>query len=447
MKYKLLSMLFFLTGTFFGSACSDNDNGNATASASTLELLSVSPSEPAQVAPGIVLVTFEFNQDMWLLDKSRITINGKSTNAVAAVGKRVLMNVDAAEQQTYRVTLSAGAVRSVAGVVSNTDYTTSFTTCSLENKTPEAIRVLDFLKENYGKKVISGVMANVNWNMYEAVWVYQQTGKYPALNCFDYLHLKDSPADWIDYSDISVAKEWWNNNGLVAAMWHWNVPSYEGSSEYTSSTDKTTFDITKAAQEGTYENGIVKADLQKIAGYLLLLKEANIPIIWRPLHEAAGGWFWWGAKDAESYKKLWRMMYDTFTEKGLNNLIWVWTYEPGNGGNAWYPGDAYVDIVGRDVYNNSDQASFKAEYETLKALYPDKLVTLSECGNVAKMSEQWEAGAAWSWFMTWYDYERTKDPSSPEFQSAAHEHANKDWWNDILSKDYVITRDEMPSLK
>jgi len=89
---------------------------------------------------------------------------------------------------------------------------------------------------------------------------------------------------------------------------------------------ETDFDITKALQEGTRENEIIKADLEELAGYLLLLKQKNIPVIWRPLHEAAGKWFWWG-KDAASYKRLWKLVYETFKQKGLNNLIWVWTSE------------------------------------------------------------------------------------------------------------------------
>ena len=84
-----------------------------------------------------------------------------------------------------------------------------------------------------------------------------------------------------------------------------------------------------------------------MAGYLKLLHDANIPVIWRPLHEAAGGWFWWG-KNADSFKKLWIQMFDYFKAQGLNNLIWVWTSETGDA--DWYPGDAYVDIIGRDLY-------------------------------------------------------------------------------------------------
>lgn len=53
----------------------------------------------------------------------------------------------------------------------------------------EATKLLNYMKEIAGKQMLSGCMANVNWNINEALWVFQHTGKYPAINCFDYIHL------------------------------------------------------------------------------------------------------------------------------------------------------------------------------------------------------------------------------------------------------------------
>ncbi len=412
-----------------------------------MQLQSVSPTGDSQLNPGNVIVSFEFDQPIWLVDKSKITINGASTTSVAAVGNNVLINIDAVAGKTYQVVLSKESLQTLGGIVSTEDYRLTFEVNAALDKSPEAIKVMSFLEENFGRKIISGVMANDSWNINGAVWVYQQTGRWPAMNGFDYLHLPSSaPGSWIDYSDISVIQEWWNNNGLVTAMWHWEVPTYEGSTDYNSNPDKTNFDITLAVIPGTYEYDIVMSDMNKVANYLLLLKQANIPVIWRPLHEAAGGWFWWGAKDAESYKTLWRMMFDLFTEKGLNNLIWAWTYEP-LGGNDWYPGDSYVDAVGRDSYKTYTESIFVDEYGLMKRLYPTKLIALSECGSVAYIGSQWESGAMWSWFMTWYDYDRTADPSSTEFQKPDHMHANQAWWMQAFSHPDVISREDMPSLK
>ena len=43
------------------------------------------------------------------------------------------------------------------------------------------------------------------------------------------------------------------------------------------------------------------------------LRDADIPMLWKPLHEASSGWFWWGAKGAEAYKQLWYYLYNQFT--------------------------------------------------------------------------------------------------------------------------------------
>jgi mannan endo-1,4-beta-mannosidase len=312
----------------------------------------------------------------------------------------------------------------------------------VQNASKEAQNVFKFLQENYGSKIISATSANVDWNINEAEWVYKHTNIYPAMNCFDYIHLY---GNWINYTNTTVVENWWNNKGLVGAIWHWNVPTAQGANSYAFYTSDTSFDISQAIIDGTYENGIIKADFQKVADRLLLLKNKNIPVIWRPLHEASGGWFWWGAKGATPFKELWKMMFDYFQERGLNNLIWVWTSEIND--QSWYPGEQYVDIIGRDAYNKTAATTNYNEYNTLKSRYPDKMITLSECGNVTEISAQLNAGATWSWFMPWYDYERTNVPSSAAFNQTTHQYANIDFWLDAFADERVLSRDEMPNLK
>ena len=132
------------------------------------------------------------------------------------------------------------------------------------------------------------------------------------------------------------------------AGWHWRVPCVQGSAERhyspgegsvdpgTGKRTTTVFSAANATREGTWENEVVKTDLKKLAGYLKLLRDKGIPVIWRPLHEAAGNiynykngkaWFWWGNDGAEAYKKLWIYIFNYFKKEGINNLIWVWTTE------------------------------------------------------------------------------------------------------------------------
>lgn len=317
------------------------------------------------------------------------------------------------------------------------------------NPSKEAKNVYQFLLDNYQKRIISGSMAYVAWNTHEAELVYKATEKYPAMAVFDYIHLASSPANWIDYSKTKIVEAWWNANGLVGACWHWNVPKSEnaGTNDMTCDADKTTFSATKMFEEGTWENRLMKSDLEKIAGYLKLLQEKNIPVIWRPLHEAAGNiyeysngkaWFWWGNSGAETYKKLWIYMFDYFQSKGLNNLIWVWTAQTKD--DDFYPGDAYVDIIGRDLYNKTDASYLATQYKVITNSYPNKMLALSECGKVAKISSQWNAGSHWSFFTPWYDSRKANSLDG-------HEQADTQWWKDAMVQPNVITREQMPNLK
>ena len=102
------------------------------------------------------------------------------------------------------------------------------------------------------------------------------------------------------------------------------------------------------------------------------LKDKGIPVIWRPLHEAAGNiyepwhgdaWFWWGYDGAEVFKKLWIYMFEFFQAKGINNLIWVWN----NPRKEGYVGDDYCDIVTSDHYPPAHQhTSMKPALDNLK---------------------------------------------------------------------------------
>jgi len=315
----------------------------------------------------------------------------------------------------------------------------------------EAEALLQCLQRIEGEKTLSGTMANVNWNINEAKWVYQHTGKWPALNCFDYIHHPySSKGGWIDYTNINEVWNWHRQGGVVSIMWHWNVPANK-SGEYSfywgEESDKTTFDVRKIFEPASQEYKTMIKDIDIIISYLRLLKNRKIPVLWRPLHEAGGMWFWWG-RDAEACNELWRVMYKRFQDAGLDNIIWVWTQgsawnKPYSDGYKWYPGDEYVDIVSIDIYNNSYAANiYSTCYSFLRNSSPDKMVALTECGNVPNISKQWRAGCKWLFFMPWYDYTRTNKTNSTEFKSTDHSNCNADWWKEAFSNDYVLSRDD-----
>jgi mannan endo-1,4-beta-mannosidase len=103
---------------------------------------------------------------------------------------------------------------------------------------------------------------------------------------------------------------------------------------------------------------------------LKTLQDSGVVVLWRPLLEMNGGWFWWGNKDVAGFVAVWQHMFNYYTTtKGLHNLLWV--YAPNIGASTvlkYYPGDGYVDITGIDGYYNSPTALNIPEYAPMLTL-------------------------------------------------------------------------------
>lgn len=161
-------------------------------------------------------------------------------------------------------------------------------------------------------------------------------------------------------TDVEDALSFHERGGIVTFCWHWNAPVglYDTTEQpwwsgfYTEATD---FNVATALQDTTNANyTLLIRDIDAIATELKRLQEAGVPVLFRPLHEAEGGWFWWGAQGAEPAIKLWHIVYERLTEHhGLNNLVWVWNSVAAD----WYPGDDVVDIVSADSYTQGNGVS------------------------------------------------------------------------------------------
>lgn len=110
------------------------------------------------------------------------------------------------------------------------------------------------------------------------------------------------------------------------------------------------------------------AFLDLIAEYANQLDGA---LLFRPFHENTGSWFWWGKAfcDAETYKSVFKYTVEYLRDtKDVHNLLYV--YGPGSEAatvaeyGERYPGDAFVDMVGFDTYD--DKASNDESYTFLK---------------------------------------------------------------------------------
>lgn len=563
-KLNIKWMLSLIAAFTFASCDTDVDHDIPAVDAPVL--VSTTPeSGAAKVKTGEITIEVKYDKNIFFAtdNLSEIKFTGGELISADVLGASNILTVKVnvpGRETACSLSIPEGIVtgpnQMPAPAVSVQFSTVTLDKALVAASSAKAVKLYNYLLDNFETKTLSAMMANVAWNTEMSEKVYGWTGKYPAINCFDYVHLPASVAgaDWINYGDITPVKDWSDKGGIVAAMWHWNVPKkavgeasstriWEGEtvmpgdwsgnvqmtddaakavfadaqvgqvirvavkdvaagaqgsfknsgwSEIASGTDyfdisgdytlvitedvlkslqeggliigghdytavavylenngtaldpnkdyafykaDTEFDATNATVEGTWENKVFTEDLKNAAAYLKLLRDADIPVLWRPFHEAAGGWFWWG-KDAASFKSLWIAMFNYFKTEGLDNLIWVWTTE-GNDAD-WYPGDQYVDIVGRDVYNK-ETADCVSEYTSIAGNYGNKIVSLSECGTVGLISEQWASGARWSWFMPWYD--GTNEDGSPVV------HADEAWWKDAMSQEFVVSREELPSME
>ncbi|MDE6108847.1 MAG: glycoside hydrolase family 26 protein, partial [Muribaculaceae bacterium] len=246
-------------------------------------------------------------------------------------------------------------------------------------------------------------------------------------------------------------------------MWHGNVPTDEDAynnkdwNRYAFYCENTNFDINNALTEGTWENKVILEDIDQIAGYLGLLQDAGVPVIWRPLHEAAGShlynnpWFWWGRGGVEATKALWKLMYDRLVNvHGLNNLIWVWTAQWDKGYEApmaeAYPGNEYVDIVGIDSYRNpgEDDAAYigrlaESYYALNDMTGGKKMLAVSECGYMTELGKTLGT-TPWAWFMMW-NSDISDNPSEDGFGNST------EWIKTVFESQNVLNREGMPSLK
>lgn len=302
-----------------------------------------------------------------------------------------------------KITVKTGAK------ISNSTYNV---TSSLVNRnaTANTKKLYSFLKDSYGKYVITGQQCDggINGNEFKAI--KNLTGDYPALLGLDMMDYTPSrTAFGASSSAVEKAIEFANKGGVVTFCWHWNAPTeYLNSTANNSDgwwggfyTKSSKFDIAKV-MNGQDAKGkkLLDRDIKEIAKQLKRLEKAGVPVIWRPLHEASGGWFWWGAKGSDAYKKLWKYLYNELTNTyGCNNLIWVY-----NGQSAdWYPGDEYVDIVGEDIYpgNHVYDPQVSRFKQATNYGSKTKITALTENGCIFDIDSAVSINALWCWFMTW----------------------------------------------
>ncbi len=346
-----------------------------------------------------------------------------------------------------------------------------------KNATEETKRLMCYLRDVYGNGILSGqqeiYMYGPHDFEYEFNYIKDLTGELPAIRAFDYLNeanilygsedgTTDRMIDWVK-----------NKNGIITASWHVTVPKDfdnfvlgETKVDWSQATyavtendsPATTFDTSKILEEGTKEREYWMACLEKLAASIQRLEDENIPLIFRPLHEAEGGggetgsWFFWGQDGSEVYKELWKLTYNTLVnDYDLHNIIWEWNSYAYETSENWYPGDEYVDIVAYDKYNCTDWSTGNAVlthntsaitstfYTIVEKYNSQKMVAMAENDSIPTLDNILSEKAGWLYFCPWYDggSDSTNFLSNPIFNTAED-------LKTMYQSDYCITLDELP---
>jgi len=315
------------------------------------------------------------------------------------------------------------------------------------NSTQATKCLMSYLASQYGVKTISGQCGTA-----DVTWINTATAKYPAIKGFDMMAYSPSRVAYgePDPLEVESAIAWYQSGGIVQFQWHWNAPSglyndagrewWRGFYEFAS-----TFDVVYAMNNtGSQQYSDILRDIDAIAVQLKRLRDAGVPVIWRPLHEAQGGWFWWGAKRthteaeaAAACMALYNLVYDRLTNyHALNNLIWTWTSDDNANSASWYPGNTKVDIIGADIYlSGLDYSPSTTKFYNLVNLVAgQKMVAMTETGTIPDAQMMQDQHAHWLYFLTWNGYE-----NNPAQNSLGHV-------QDVYNSSYIVKRADLGNI-
>ena len=188
--------------------------------------------------------------------------------------------------------------------------------------------------------------------------VKEVVGAYPAVVGWDLGHLELGNVTNLDSVPFdrmrAYAQQVYERGGLNTFSWHLNNPL---------DPSKTSWDKMDSTIQRLFNDPVAlkryDSWLDKVANFMTSLKGPKgelIPVVFRPLHEHTGSWFWWGRDHVspEDYKKMWRYTIAYLRKKGANNLLIAYSTDRFLSREDYmerYPGDDYVDIVGFDLYH------------------------------------------------------------------------------------------------
>lgn len=172
--------------------------------------------------------------------------------------------------------------------------------------------------------------------------VHDHTGIYPRYACLTYDFHDDpfSDADWNE----GVKKI--HDRGMIPGIYSFWANPCGGSWN-----DPCDSEQIRAAGENPVKTHFY-GQMDRMAANLQWLKDRDITVVYTPFVESDDRNKWHAKQGSEDIIQLYRLVHDYFTKaKGLNNIVWAYhTTQRSVALETYYPGDDYVDVIGKSAY-------------------------------------------------------------------------------------------------
>jgi mannan endo-1,4-beta-mannosidase len=279
---------------------------------------------------------------------------------------------------------------------------------------PEAVALLKYIHGISGRRTLTGqhnypATKDVSTRQAVAAW-----GKTPAVfgQDFGFAAPGDKDAVAARPEIIAECKRQYEAGAIITLCWHAVRPTDDEPVTFRESVQGKLTDRqwNELITPGTELNRRWCTQVDVIAGCLKQLRDAHVPVLWRPCHEMNGDWFWWGGRRGERGTiALYRQLFDRLVNyHHLNNLVWIWNVDrpstPQRQFADFFPGRNYFDIAALDVYHGDFSPAY---YRDLLKLAGEKPIALAEVGPPPTL-DVLEQQPRWAWWMLWADMIDTK---------------------------------------
>jgi cephalosporin-C deacetylase-like acetyl esterase len=302
------------------------------------------------------------------------------------------------------------------------------------NAPPEAVELLKFFYGISGQHTLTGqhnFPADKDKHTQAAI---QAWGKVPAVFGKDWGFAREGDKDsaYVRGDIVEELKDQYKKGSLVTMCWHQVPPTadepvtFRGRRGGDGAVDLNSVQgqLADAQYKDLLTPGTVLhkrwcSQVDALVPYFKKLEEAHVPLLWRPVHEMNGTWFWWGGRRGEyGTAAIYKMMFERLVNHHqIKNLIWVWSVDRPEGTSLkfeeYWPGSQYVDVLSLDCYREFKQSY----YDDLLKLAAGKPIALAEVGAPPSL-EVLAQQPKWTWWMTWAGMGQGRRPGVAEAMRA-----------------------------